>query len=436
MFEDELAQIVSTAKEIAYHYTQATSIPCTIVDIGDSTASFESICSLCHFKTDDTPPEFCRMCQQEHLHSCHLSERFGGSYIYFCHLSLMFWASPIIHEGIMKKAYIAGPVRVLEDNEILRDAQGATDLELDDGSLSYFREGLSSIPKLNISQTRSLSEILRMCAAWTSGYFEKQLLENQEYTDQQSRISEYIQEIKQRFDDEEDDRAGAYPIEKEQQLLQAMRRGDRQQSQALLNEILGSIFFSSGSRMDLIRFRVQELIVLLSRASINGGAAVDEVLRMNDTYQHELEKFVSLEAISYWLSKVLKKYIRLVFSAKKFKHVTKIEQVLRFVHNHHTEKISLQEVAFHVGLSPTHLSRIFNEEMGCSFSSYLNQNRIDHAKTLLRTTEYTLVDIAGIVGYDDQSYFSKLFKQFTGITPGKYRERAGLYPSNNNEIHS
>jgi YesN/AraC family two-component response regulator len=187
--------------------------------------------------------------------------------------------------------------------------------------------------------------------------------------------------------------------------------------------------------MDLIRFRVQELIVLLSRAAIEGGAVVDEVLNINNQRHHELNKFVSLEAIAYWLSKVLKQYVRLVFSARQFKHVSTLEQVLQYIHQHYTEKVSLQDAADHAGLSHTYLSKIFNEEMGCSFTYYLNQNRVDHAKTLLRSSRHTLVYIAGAVGFDDQSYFSKIFKQHTGITPGKYRERAGRYPEGSSEIH-
>ena len=63
--------------------------------------------------------------------------------------------------------------------------------------------------------------------------------------------------------------------------------------------------------------------------------------------------------------------------------------------------------------------------MSLSFKNYLNTLRIDKSKSLLDNSDIQLVDIAGMVGYEDQSYFTKVFKKLTGISPGKYRERRG-----------
>jgi two-component system, response regulator YesN len=85
-------------------------------------------------------------------------------------------------------------------------------------------------------------------------------------------------------------------------------------------------------------------------------------------------------------------------------------------------------------LSPTYFSKIWNEEMKCRFTAYLNRLRVERGKVLLRTTDTTLIDIAGMLGYDDQSYFTKVFKKVVGQSPGRYRESAGRARRNEDQI--
>ena len=68
------------------------------------------------------------------------------------------------------------------------------------------------------------------------------------------------------------------------------------------------------------------------------------------------------------------------------------------------------------------LSKIFKEETQKSISAYINYVRIENAKKLLTTTDISLVDLAYIVGFEEQSYFTKVFKKLEGIAPGKYRD--------------
>ena len=86
-------------------------------------------------------------------------------------------------------------------------------------------------------------------------------------------------------------------------------------------------------------------------------------------------------------------------------------------------------------MSPTYFSKLFSEEMGCRFTAYLNKVRVEKSKLLLKGSGIPLVDIAGLVGYEDQSYFTKVFKRVTGVSPGKYRESGGRAPASSQEIH-
>ncbi|MDR1249956.1 MAG: AraC family transcriptional regulator, partial [Treponema sp.] len=82
---------------------------------------------------------------------------------------------------------------------------------------------------------------------------------------------------------------------------------------------------------------------------------------------------------------------------------------------------SLQEISAAAGLSAPYFSTVFKEEMGENLSSYLNRLRVEKAEHMLTETGLTLNEIASACGFEDQSWFSKIFKSFTGISPGRYR---------------
>ena len=85
------------------------------------------------------------------------------------------------------------------------------------------------------------------------------------------------------------------------------------------------------------------------------------------------------------------------------------------------QRYTLEEVADAVHLHPAYFSSIFKQCNGSSFKEYLNMVRVEESKRLLSNTEYSIIDIAVACGFDDQSYFSKVFKKYTGMSPKQYR---------------
>lgn len=420
-------EIPQGVREVADHYSRATGIPCMILDVANAHL-MDDHCKVCAM-VNATDPQLSERCVQTHLHNAMLAERFGGSYIYFCLFSMLYWVSPVYMNGKMEYAIIAGPVMVLEDSEALEDPMVTSD-----DIREQVKQELALLPHLEISRVHNLSEVLRMCAGWASGYAEHRMVENRQITQMQSRLSEYIQEMKEDGDSAVD-RLRCYPIEKEDRLQEAIRWGDRQTAQQVMNELLGMIFFVSGNTIDRVRFRVMELVSLFSRAAVQGGAPEDEILEMSYRCQREVNYYNSLEGMALWLSKILHQFTDLVFASKDTEYGTMIAQAIRYIRKHYKEHLTLEDTSAAVSLSPNYFSRIFNAKMNISFTSYVNRLRIEEAQRLLLNTRLSLVEISGAVGFEDQSYFSKVFKKMTGLTPGQYRKRAGRFPTDNQEIH-
>jgi two-component system response regulator YesN len=99
-----------------------------------------------------------------------------------------------------------------------------------------------------------------------------------------------------------------------------------------------------------------------------------------------------------------------------------LASALNYIRENHKNNISLEDVSQHIYISPYYLSHLFKEELGITFVEYLTKVRIEEAKKLLKNSSMSIVAIASEVGYEDASYFSKVFKKMTGLSPNQYRK--------------
>lgn len=100
-----------------------------------------------------------------------------------------------------------------------------------------------------------------------------------------------------------------------------------------------------------------------------------------------------------------------------------ISETQKYIADHLNAKLSLGEISNAVSISPSYLSLFFKQVAGYNISEYILDTRINKAMELLGSTEYKLSDIAEMLGFYDQFYFSKVFKQYTGISPSSYRNK-------------
>ena len=406
------------AKHDAEVYSRSTGIECIVIDDTGNTvieACGGRTCSFC-----SSVRQKGQGCLNAHLYGSYQAERFGGKYIFFCHMGLVHWVSPITNDGIMKGAMLGGPVMMMEPDEFLLDDLLAGN-HLDEATIQALKQHIQEVPIVSPERVSDLSELLYIVASHVSGETGAVYQNDRDYQEQQSEISEYIHYIKTMGGDE----AENYPVEKERELLSLISLGDKAGSQKVLNEILGHIFFSTGGNFEVIKARVLELVVLLSRAALEGGADVEQIFGLNYKYLSQIHDFKSVDELSSWLSSIMARFTDCVFNLTNVKHIDVIYKAVDHIKRNYMKKITLDEVASNVHLSTTYFSAVFKEEMNCSFNSYVNRIRIEMSKKLLADNTISLVDVANLVGYEDQSYFTKVFRSQTGISPGKFRERRG-----------
>ncbi|MGE4453549.1 MAG: helix-turn-helix domain-containing protein [Sphaerochaeta sp.] len=98
-----------------------------------------------------------------------------------------------------------------------------------------------------------------------------------------------------------------------------------------------------------------------------------------------------------------------------------VHSVTEYINHHFFQQITLEQVSDLVAVSPSYLIRLFHREMHTTPMQYLAKIRIRTAEGLLRSTSYTIAEIAQKVGYEEASYFWRVFKRYTGYAPSAYR---------------
>jgi two-component system response regulator YesN len=121
---------------------------------------------------------------------------------------------------------------------------------------------------------------------------------------------------------------------------------------------------------------------------------------------------------------VLDVYLELISStgAGKNGYSFTINKCKEYIKKNYMKNITLHDVADHVQLSKSYLSLLFKQETGINFSAYLKNYRIEKSKTLLKETNLKMYEVSEKVGLDNAFYFSKLFKEVTGISCRDYRK--------------
>lgn len=141
--------------------------------------------------------------------------------------------------------------------------------------------------------------------------------------------------------------------------------------------------------------------------------------RLIEAVEQALETEASIERADY-IEKVADQKLLDVDSTQTSK--ASIREALQYVNDNLSQQISLKDVASAVHLNPSYFSVLFKEQTRLTFSEYLTRKRLQTAKKLLLTTNLSIEEIAEKVGYQTAKYFIRLFKEYEGITPSKYRK--------------
>ncbi len=217
-----------------------------------------------------------------------------------------------------------------------------------------------------------------------------------------------------------------YPYDMEQEILrQAMRFHNRVKTMEHLDTFLEQVGNISAEDASLY---IHQLGVAINRALRQTDRIQANHLYSMREFSHFMDSLPTLKEKQQQLKATLDELFSATAEDSGRKKQGIVQKVEEFVNqNYQNPDITLEDMAQHVGLSSNYIRRIFREQCGYSPMDYLVSHRIGAAKELLKNTDSTAREIAGLVGYSNTKYFYSLFKKQTGYTTYEYRkcERGG-----------
>ena len=197
-----------------------------------------------------------------------------------------------------------------------------------------------------------------------------------------------------------------------------------------LEEVVGSVEFLASAAGKLSESEIRNernlgicSITLATRAAIEGGAVPAKAYKLSDLYINKIDQCKRMTEIFEYRKRSLYDFAKLVVEERaKRANSRYTEQCKEYIRKYYHQKIYISDIAKALGISESHLSRIFKKETGESIQEYSMHMRIERAENLLKYSEASLTEISEYLCFSSQSHFGKVFKVHKNMTPKQYRD--------------
>ena len=397
-------ELLEECNKYRIHFSGLLDIGCKIVDIPDGAPA-----RLLRGDLD-----FCAHCSHgknkgltTHLYGCQEAFRWNGKYIYYCPLGLTFVAASVTDAlGAIAGGMILGPIVMSDIQDVLYD--------LPDSDMAW------SVSQLGVFSTNNVRNISEILAAVTVGISDTNRLKRDSHQLNQNKLINEINVAKEYYSDV-DAKSAEMLLKFENELHYAMLRGEKNSALQMINEMLAHIHVYSNFDIKAIKARLLEMLVILSRATIEAGADPTDTFRLSENFISQIERYTDVDQLALWISDIVRRFIMQAFDLAQVKHSDVVFKTTNYIKRNCAEKLSLDSLAKEVYLSKSYLSSVFKKETGMSLTAYITKVRVEKSKKLLLGDNASLANISSQCGFKDQSYFTKVFKKETGISPKRFR---------------
>ena len=170
-----------------------------------------------------------------------------------------------------------------------------------------------------------------------------------------------------------------------------------------------------------IRLKALEFVLWAEHIAYEKGGMTYQFNSRND-YLTTIMNLSDYDQMKSWFVEKITAAARNALSKREESSNNVVDIAKEYIKQNYSKAINLDEVSYYVNISPYYFSKIFKEGTGENFIEYLTNIRIEKAKELLSTSDYSMKEICVMVGYSDPNYFSRSFKKNVGVTPTEYKD--------------
>lgn len=168
-------------------------------------------------------------------------------------------------------------------------------------------------------------------------------------------------------------------------------------------------------------------IAIATRYAIEGGLPSEIAFSLSELYIQNIEKSNDVNSILPLVKEAACTFTEHVKIHMRRNYSKTVITCQNYILKNLYKEISLKQLAHITNKNSMYLSTLFKKEVGLTLSKYIHRKKVEEAKKLLTLTNYSLLEISTLLNFNNQSYFTKIFKKYTTITPKQYRDQYTIY---------
>jgi AraC-like DNA-binding protein len=206
----------------------------------------------------------------------------------------------------------------------------------------------------------------------------------------------------------------------EKQLFNNIDIGCKNALLSTMNDLINEIKVNTELSFDNVMLILNQLLGNTVKYILNLNLSVSKIFGRDFNIYSRLAETETLDEAGLFLTDIFLRIIEYC-DQSKLDSKSHIARIMEYIQNNYKKDIAINTLADYVGLSYSHVRKIFNDETGENILNYINNMRIEEAQRLLCQTGMNINDIALSLGYNNKQSFNRFFKKYVGINPGEYR---------------
>jgi len=214
-------------------------------------------------------------------------------------------------------------------------------------------------------------------------------------------------------------RAMRRPLDHYQKIVEAVVQGQVEWIPERIRELTELLLEQGAPGISTLRDMAIDLMGMLAISLYESGVQMETIHPGLYVYK-DIERMTSLRDFEAWLTEMTVPVAEVMSNRGTHKHRKTVDFIKRYVQQHYAEDLTLDVIADKVYLTRNYLSQIFKQVTGDNYNQYLTQVRMEKAKELMTSGKYKLYEVALLVGYKNNAYFSQQFKRYWGCNPSEF----------------
>jgi len=374
-------------------------------------------------------------CRQHLMSAIRTAANLGEPYFFVCASGFVNIAIPLIQGGKNYGCFIAGPIimekfshRTIAKLLSMNMTAENTSTEMDHNA-DFLSRVISILREMYIYSSKQVAHL----ATLLNNSVVANLVDISEYDRVNARYREQVQIGDDIRGLKRSGKETGYPVSQEHNLIAKVRDGKTAEAKEAMTAYLNGILLYEAGNLDFIKVHLIELCALISREGPDKHVGNEESIRDSFAYIESLNKIHSIQDLKEWSEDLVAHFTTRTGLLNYNGNSQLVLQVLRLIAKDEQYGLTLSAAATQLHVNPSYLSGHFKRETGMGFSEFVNEQKINKSKDLLEKTNLRLLEIADLCGFEDQSYFTKVFSKRVGMSPREYRNTTCKSPLNSDQ---